>query len=240
MAIARRVSSAGRATSSRARCSTRCSPPSTGCRPWSSSPAVRRETGSSSSSSPGRYPGIVKTTLDGVNQTAYLTGQSPKLGARRLLLLLGRDALGGPLQELEDVLQHVAARRGRLDHAARRVPLHAGAEHQARPVRASGRRGREECDGPGRRARRTEHGVPLRLEPAARSASSSGWSGSRRSRSSRRCRSRRATTSVRSWSRSSRSPSTHPTETGRWPRRVEVGGRRSGSARSSPASSAHR
>ncbi len=25
----------------------------------------------------GRYPGIVKTTLDGVNQTAYLTGQSP-------------------------------------------------------------------------------------------------------------------------------------------------------------------
>ncbi|NVB83520.1 MAG: arylsulfatase [Kofleriaceae bacterium] len=26
----------------------------------------------------GRYPGIVKTTLDGVNQTAYLTGQSQK------------------------------------------------------------------------------------------------------------------------------------------------------------------
>jgi arylsulfatase A-like enzyme len=26
----------------------------------------------------GRYPGIVKTTLDGVNQTAYLTGQSAK------------------------------------------------------------------------------------------------------------------------------------------------------------------
>jgi arylsulfatase len=26
----------------------------------------------------GRYPGIVKTTLDGVNQTAYLTGQSPR------------------------------------------------------------------------------------------------------------------------------------------------------------------
>jgi arylsulfatase len=26
----------------------------------------------------GKYPGIVKTTLDGVNQIAYLTGQSPK------------------------------------------------------------------------------------------------------------------------------------------------------------------
>jgi arylsulfatase len=26
----------------------------------------------------GAYPGIVKTTLDGFNQLAYLTGQSPK------------------------------------------------------------------------------------------------------------------------------------------------------------------
>ena len=65
--------------------------------------------------------------------------QVRQVGARRLLLLLGRDAVGGPLQELEDVLQHVAARRRGLDPAARPVPLHAGPEHQARPVRAGGR-----------------------------------------------------------------------------------------------------
>ena len=69
----------------------------------------------------------------------YLDGQVGEVGARLLLLLLGRDAVGGALQELEDVLLHVPARPGRLDHAAGALPLHAGAEHQARSVRAGGR-----------------------------------------------------------------------------------------------------
>ena len=50
---------------------------------------------------------------------------------RLLLLLLGLDAVGGALQELEDVLHHVAAGCRRLGAAADPVPLHAGAEHQA-------------------------------------------------------------------------------------------------------------
>ena len=79
----------------------------------------------------GRYPGIVKTTLDGVDQRDYLEGNVKDLGARLLLLLLGRNAVRGALQELEDVLQHVAAWSSRLDHAARSVPLHLGPEHQA-------------------------------------------------------------------------------------------------------------
>ena len=79
----------------------------------------------------GGYPGIVKTTLDGVDQRDYLEGNVEDLGARLLLLLLGRDAVRGALQELEDVLQHVAAWSSRLDHAARSVPLHPGPEHQA-------------------------------------------------------------------------------------------------------------
>ena len=37
----------------------------------------------------GSYPGIVKTTLDGVNQRAYLEGNVGKVGARLLLLFLG-------------------------------------------------------------------------------------------------------------------------------------------------------
>ena len=79
----------------------------------------------------GQYPGIVKTTLDGVNQRDLSRRQVGKVGARLLLLFLGRDAVGGALQELEDVLHDVAARAGRLDHAARSVPLHPGPEHQA-------------------------------------------------------------------------------------------------------------
>ena len=57
--------------------------------------------------------------------------QIAKVGARLLLLFLGLDAVGGALQELEDVLHHVAARTRGLDHAAHLVPLHLGAEHQA-------------------------------------------------------------------------------------------------------------
>ena len=37
----------------------------------------------------GKYHGIVKTMLDGVNQIDYLTGKSEKSATRRLLLLLG-------------------------------------------------------------------------------------------------------------------------------------------------------
>src|SRR5262249_16167735 len=57
--------------------------------------------------------------------------QAGKGGARSLLLLLGRDAIGGAVQELEDVLHHVATRASWLDYAARAVPLHPGPEHQA-------------------------------------------------------------------------------------------------------------
>ena len=115
----------------------------------------------------GEYPGIVKTTLDGVNQRDYLEGKSEKSARDYFFYYLGRDAVGGALQELEDVLHHVAARAGRLDHAARPVPLHPGPEHQARSVRAGGRHRAEDGDGPGRRARRPGDRLPVRLEHAA-------------------------------------------------------------------------
>ena len=115
----------------------------------------------------GQYPGIVKTTLDGFDQRDYLEGQVGKVGARLLLLLLGLDAVGGALQELEDVLHDVAARGGWLDPAAHPVPLHSGAEHQARSVRAGGRHRPEDDDGFGGCARRPGDRVSLRLEHAA-------------------------------------------------------------------------
>ena len=70
--------------------------------------------------------------------------QVGKVGARLLLLFLGSDAVRGALQELEDVLHHVAARGGRLDHATHQLPLHAGPEHQARSVRAGRRHSQAE------------------------------------------------------------------------------------------------
>ena len=49
---------------------------STGCRHWSRSRAAPRAMTSMPQIMAGKYPGIVKTTLDGVNQLAYLTGKS--------------------------------------------------------------------------------------------------------------------------------------------------------------------
>ena len=118
------------------------------------SPAVPKGDGLKKQIEAGQYPGIVKTTLDGVDQRDYLEGKSREIGAGLLLLLLGRDAVRGPLQELEDVLHHVAARACRLDHAAHSVPLHLGPEHQARSIRAGGRDRPEVGDEPGRRASR--------------------------------------------------------------------------------------
>ena len=121
--------------------------------------------------------------------------------ARLLLLLLGLDAVGGALQELEDVLQHVAARPGRLDPAARALPLHAGPEHQARSVRAGGRHRAEVRHEPRRRAGRAAYGVPIRLEHAADRPAALGKASGCRTRSSRRCRPRKPITSAASWIR---------------------------------------
>ena len=81
--------------------------------------------------------------------SATISKASRDIGARPLLLFLRGDAVRGALQELEDVLHHVAAWADGLDLAARTVPLHAGAEHQARSVRAECRPQSEVGDGLG-------------------------------------------------------------------------------------------
>src|SRR5262249_56486117 len=96
-----------------------------------------------------------------------LAGEAEDVGALRLPLLLGRDTFGGALQELEDVLHDVATRGGGVDSAARAIPLHAGAEHQARPIRAGGRALTEDRHEHRRCVGRPIDRLPLRLEPAA-------------------------------------------------------------------------
>ena len=71
----------------------------------------------------GQYPGIVKTTLDGVNQLDFLEGKSDK-SARDTSSTTRADAVGGALQELEDVLSTMVQRwRRRADHG-RHCPIH--------------------------------------------------------------------------------------------------------------------
>ena len=62
----------------------------------------------------GAYPGIVKTTLDGVDQTRLPAGQDGEVGARHLLLLFQLAPVGGALQELEDVFRDRARKRDGL------------------------------------------------------------------------------------------------------------------------------
>ena len=71
----------------------------------------------------GAYPGIVKTRLDGVDQTEYLSGTFGKVGARYLLLLFQQPSVGGALQELEDVFRDRARNRDGLRLAGRPDPV---------------------------------------------------------------------------------------------------------------------
>ena len=57
----------------------------------------------------GSYPGIVKTTLDGVDQRDLPRRHVGKVGARSVLLLHGLATVGGALQELEVLLHDGAA-----------------------------------------------------------------------------------------------------------------------------------
>src|SRR5262249_24040307 len=77
-ATALRWSSAGQVSSGPARSRTNCSPHSTGCPPSLTSPAGPQGDGLKQQIEPGQYPGIVKTTLDGFDQRAYLEGTSEK------------------------------------------------------------------------------------------------------------------------------------------------------------------
>ena len=123
-------------------------------------------------------------------------GQVRQVGARLLLLLLGLDAVGGPLQELEDVLHHVAARTGRLDHAAR----HRSTSPWSRTSSAipSSRRSaidQKSLAGPWAvRWRPRCTAFHVQLEHAADRPAALAEGARCRTRSSRRCRRRRPTT----------------------------------------------
>ena len=61
----------------------------------------------------GSYPGIVKTTLDGVDQRDYLEGKSEKSARDVFFYYTGATAVCGALQELEVLLHDGADSRDR-------------------------------------------------------------------------------------------------------------------------------
>ena len=116
----------------------------------------------------GQYPGIVKTTLDGVDQIEYLVGKVGKVGARYLLLLFQQAPVGGALQELEDVFRDRARNPDGLHLPGSPDPVRSRhGKPQARSIRDGDGRVEEGEFLVRRRARRAGHGLDLRLEPAA-------------------------------------------------------------------------
>ena len=83
----------------------------------------------------GKYPGIVKTKLQGVNQLDYLTGKSEKSARDHVLLLRRRGSVGSALQELEDLLRDGIRGRDRWPDGGPYLPLAFGQQHQAGSVR---------------------------------------------------------------------------------------------------------
>ena len=115
----------------------------------------------------GQYPGIVKTTLDGVNQRDYLEGKSEKSARDHFFYYTGRDAIGGALQELEDLFHDGGFHRCLCASWASDLWVGPGPEHQARSLRAGGGRSAEVGAVRRRCACLPEHRVYLQLEHAS-------------------------------------------------------------------------
>ena len=128
-----------------------------------------------------------------------------EVGARLLLLLLGRDAVRGALQELEDVLHHVAA-RARPAGSMPLIPFHFTLVQNIKrdPFEQAVGIDQKTAMSLGGALAAPSDRLPVRLEHAADRPAAVGEGARCRTRSSRRCRRRRPTTSVGSWSRSRR------------------------------------
>jgi len=122
----------------------------------------------------GAYPGVVKTTLDGVNQIDYLTGKSQKSAREVFYYFSGAtpSAVRYKTWKMYYTMAQSGAEGG-LDTASYTVPPDPGPKHQARSVRAGSRHQPEDGHESRRRTCRPLDRVPVRLEhathrPAAR------------------------------------------------------------------------
>ena len=84
----------------------------------------------------GKYPGIVKTTLDGVDQRDYLEGKSEKSARDVFFYYSGSDPSAVRYKNWKMYYTMVSDRPGGLSMGVMPVPLDPGRQHQARSLRA--------------------------------------------------------------------------------------------------------
>ena len=87
----------------------------------------------------GQYPGIVKTTLDGVNQTDYLTGTSEKSARDTFFYYSGKDPSAVRYKNWKIYFTMVSDDPAGLHCRRAALSLDPGRQHQARSVRDLGR-----------------------------------------------------------------------------------------------------
>ncbi len=109
----------------------------------------------------GKYPGIVKTTLDGFDQRDYLEGKSDKSARDVFFYYSGATPSAVRYKNWKMYYTMSQPSADGLDPAAGAVSLHLGPEHQARSLRAGCRRKPEDGRGSRRRARRPTHRLSL-------------------------------------------------------------------------------
>ena len=114
----------------------------------------------------GKYPGIVKTTLDGVDQRAYLEGKSEKSAREVFFYYTGRNPSAVRYKNWKFYYTMVPDTAAGALFGAHHLPLDPDREHQARSVRADGRRRRED----------RYWATPVRLAPQAPPISTTGTS----------------------------------------------------------------
>ena len=83
----------------------------------------------------GQYPGIVKTTLDGVNQIDYLTGKSDKSARDTFLYYSGKDPSAVRYKNWKMYFAMVSDAPAGLHRWRGSLSLDPGRQHQARSVR---------------------------------------------------------------------------------------------------------
>ena len=88
----------------------------------------------------GKYPGIVKTTLDGVDQRDYLEGKSEKSARDTFFYYTGATPSAVRYKNWKIYFTMVGRRRDRRSAGRPDLPLDPGRQHQARSLRDGGRR----------------------------------------------------------------------------------------------------
>ena len=109
----------------------------------------------------GQYPGIVKTTLDGVDQTEYLSGRSETSARDTFFYYSGKDPSAVRYKNWKIYFTMVSdAPQGFIAGAAP-LSLGPGRQYQARPVRDLDWFTIQDAHGPGRRNRLPFHSLRL-------------------------------------------------------------------------------